>query len=203
VNAQNPQKRTSDLAGVVTNAPLSSETISDTESEESKEKSLLGNKTKRSEASHNTPRSVKYQEIISNPQSELNRIDLKSEIDSDSCFKTGRWSDAEHEVLIEALIKHGKDWKKVKKHIKTRGYFQIVQYTTRFLNRIRKLLNINFTLSYYSMNNFKKLIKQQKIKKHFNRYPQFDLDSKNYEKAKPKEQKIFLEILFFEIISIR
>jgi len=205
LNALKFQKRTS--GGNATTIPLlSSETLTEETEEsddtESEAKSFLGNKTIRSEASLINASSIKYQEITSNlPHIEQYNVDLKSKFDSNSCFETGRWSHAEHEVFIEALINHGKDWKKIKKHINSRGYFQIVQYTTRFFNRIRKLFDINFNLSFDSMNNFKKIINQQNYKNLFNQYPQCDLDSKNYAKARPKEQNIFMENLFFEIIS--
>ena len=35
-------------------------------------------------------------------------------------YKTGRWTDEEHQLFLEALLIHGKDWDLIESHIKTR-----------------------------------------------------------------------------------
>ena len=172
--------------------------IKNTSSKDKMTKRLLGKKTYRSEDSELTD-AIAYKTPIRNSSKNSKNI-LKpiKEKNSGSSYKKGRWSDAEHQLFIHALIEHGKNWHNVKKHINSRGYFQIVQYATRFLNRIRKVLNISSYLSYDSMNLFKKLNTQRKVKRVTNQNPRYDLDFRNYKNEKEKINN--LQNFFFEFI---
>jgi len=35
-------------------------------------------------------------------------------------YKTGRWTEDEHKLFLEALMIYGKDWDKIEAHVKTR-----------------------------------------------------------------------------------
>jgi hypothetical protein len=50
----------------------------------------------------------------------------------------GVWSENEHTKFIEGLTMHGKDWKRVKKVIKTRNLQQISAHADRFIRKIKK-----------------------------------------------------------------
>jgi hypothetical protein len=64
---------------------------------------------------------------------EENRIMMKSQPGEmpqlmdpiDTLNKTGRWTDAEHELFLEALLIFGKDWDLVKRHIGSRDSVHI------------------------------------------------------------------------------
>ena len=59
---------------------------------------------------------------------------------------TGKWSEEEHQRLLEALHKFGNQWKKVSQYVRTRSTTQIRSHTQKHfakmrLNELRKLAN--------------------------------------------------------------
>lgn len=57
----------------------------------------------------------------------------------------GRWHREEHLRFIEAIKKHGKDWKSVEQFIETRSGSQIRSHAQKFFNRIIKKYQIDKT----------------------------------------------------------
>lgn len=53
-------------------------------------------------------------------------------------MEQGRWTNAEHRLFLEGLIKYGNEWKMVQKHIKTRSSTQARSHAQKFLIRIKK-----------------------------------------------------------------
>lgn len=162
-----------------------------------KTQTFLGIKTNRSEAPSllSTNKSFNCAKLH---KKEIHTTDLEK-IEHLAACNYGRWSDAEHKLFIEALIRFGKNWNKIKRHIKTRNYYQVVQYTTRFFNRIRKFFDISSNVSYDSMKIFRKLIYLNQTNKHPNQDPNCDFDYNNNKDENCK--KWDLQSLFLEFIS--
>jgi len=51
---------------------------------------------------------------------------------------SGRWTQKEHEAFLEGLQQHGREWKKVAIHIKTRTSAQIRSHAQKYFARIEK-----------------------------------------------------------------
>ena len=56
----------------------------------------------------------------SEPLSQTNDKEESQNIEDKKKFKTGRWTEAEHEKFLEALLIYGKDWDQIEAHIQTR-----------------------------------------------------------------------------------
>ena len=54
-------------------------------------------------------------------------------------LRTGRWSKEEHQMFEEGLKLFGKDWQKMKVHMKTRSSGQIRSHAQKFFNQMKKL----------------------------------------------------------------
>lgn len=52
-------------------------------------------------------------------------------------FNEGRWTVDEHRRFIEAILKHGNDWKNVQNHIKTRSSTQSRSHSQKFFLKIK------------------------------------------------------------------
>ena len=50
----------------------------------------------------------------------------------------GRWTDEEQRLFIEALLKYGNDWKKIKKNIVSRNMTQVRSHAQKFLVKLKK-----------------------------------------------------------------
>jgi len=68
-------------------------------------------------------------------------------------------------VFIDAILYHGKNWKKIKQQLIKRSYYQIVQYTSRFFKRIKKALEIDEIISFDSLTLFNKYFLKKNLKK--------------------------------------
>ena len=80
------------------------------------------------------------------------------------CSKIGRWTFKEHIRYLQAIVKYGLNWKKIKKVIKTRTSNQIRSHNQKFYKKIKQCkdedLGIDFTLD--SIHNMKDVIKHIK-----------------------------------------
>ena len=96
----------------------------------------------------------------------------------------GRWTDEEHNLFLEALIKYGKDWDKIESHIKSRDAAHIRSHAQKFFTKLvkflagnksqeyidkaevyleilqRKVLKVNRRKKKYEMNNFPKILEK-------------------------------------------
>ena len=55
--------------------------------------------------------------------------------------KTGRWSDAEHNIFLEGLEKHGKQWKTISTMIGTRTVVQVRTHAQKFFQKMDRNKN--------------------------------------------------------------
>lgn len=55
-------------------------------------------------------------------------------------YNTGRWSQEEHKKFIEAIIKYGNEWKKIKEFIGSRSSTQARSHAQKFFIRLKKKL---------------------------------------------------------------
>lgn len=62
----------------------------------------------------------------------------KNSQSSRSQFNTGRWSDEEHKLFLEAILLYGNEWKKVQKYIHTRSSTQARSHAQKFFLRLKK-----------------------------------------------------------------
>ena len=53
-------------------------------------------------------------------------------------YKTGRWEYEEHKKFIDAIVKHGNDWKKVQKFVTTRSSAQSRSHAQKFFMKIKQ-----------------------------------------------------------------
>jgi SHAQKYF class myb-like DNA-binding protein len=53
---------------------------------------------------------------------------------------TGRWTKREHELFLEALKKHGKEWKKVAAMVKTRTVVQTRTHAQKYFQKVQKYI---------------------------------------------------------------
>lgn len=55
-------------------------------------------------------------------------------------YKTGRWTESEHELFLEALLIYGKDWDLIESHIKTRDAKNSRSHAQKFFFKLVKYL---------------------------------------------------------------
>ena len=56
-------------------------------------------------------------------------------------FKTGRWTDEEHDEFLEAIRLYGKDWDRIQKRLGTRDAAHCRSHAQKFLIKLEKSLN--------------------------------------------------------------
>jgi SHAQKYF class myb-like DNA-binding protein len=57
----------------------------------------------------------------------------------------GRWTKEEHEKFLEALKKHGKEWKKVAAHVGTRTVVQTRTHAQKYFQKLQKVREVLYT----------------------------------------------------------
>jgi SHAQKYF class myb-like DNA-binding protein len=65
------------------------------------------------------------------------KINFKHLKQKKNCYNIGRWTEDEHRRFIEAILKHGNEWKSVQKHIKTRSSTQSRSHSQKFFLKIK------------------------------------------------------------------
>ena len=70
-------------------------------------------------------------------QIQLNNIPKNNQNNEENIL-TGKWSDEEHELFIEGILKYGNEWKKVQQIIKTRNSAQARSHAQKFIMKIKK-----------------------------------------------------------------
>lgn len=67
-------------------------------------------------------------------------------------INNGKWTDEEHNKFVEACLKHGSNWVKIIKEIKTRSLSQIRSHAHKYLISMSSQLNISSPMSYNILN---------------------------------------------------
>ena len=77
----------------------------------------------------NTPKSSQNnQEPFDEIYVDNNPLELMPE----SNLKIGKWTEAEHALFLEALLKYGKNWVKIQEHVGTRDPKHIRSHAQKF-----------------------------------------------------------------------
>lgn len=79
----------------------------------------------------------------SDPMSQTNEKEESTKADEKKKYKTGRWTDAEHEKFLEALLIYGKDWDQIEAHIQTRDAAHARSHAQKFFMKLVKYLQGN------------------------------------------------------------
>jgi SHAQKYF class myb-like DNA-binding protein len=90
-----------------------------------------------------SPNSLDNTDEGSLPIKQNNQSDRKaeeSEHTNEGNYNTGRWSQDEHKKFIEAIIKYGNEWKKIKEFIGSRSSTQARSHAQKFFIRLKKKL---------------------------------------------------------------
>ena len=67
----------------------------------------------------------------------------ENDINNNSQFHTGRWTEDEHRKFIEGILAYGNEWKKVQQIIKTRSSTQARSHAQKFFLRVKKVIKSN------------------------------------------------------------
>ena len=87
----------------------------------------------------------KIDSMLSSLQKEGGSVDLTSPPPNttDTGVKEGRWTNEEHVLFLQALKIHGKIWKKVAAHIKTRTVIQTRTHAQKYFQKLKKDLKVS------------------------------------------------------------
>ena len=69
--------------------------------------------------------------------------DQENDINNNSQFHTGRWTEEEHRKFIDGILEYGNEWKKVQQIIKTRSSTQARSHAQKFFLRVKKVIKNN------------------------------------------------------------
>lgn len=58
----------------------------------------------------------------------------------ESKFKEGKWSEQEHNLFLEALLKYGKNWQMITQHVRTRDTNHIRSHAQKFFRKLKNYL---------------------------------------------------------------
>lgn len=78
---------------------------------------------------------------------------------------TGRWTRQEHELFLDALKRHGKEWKKVASMVKTRTVVQTRTHAQKYFQKLAKSSGGTFTTSEEVQASAEKLAKKVAMKR--------------------------------------
>lgn len=73
----------------------------------------------------------------------LNRNYEAENLNNESQFHTGRWTEEEHQKFIDGILQYGNEWKKVQQVIRTRSSTQARSHAQKFFLRIKKIIQNN------------------------------------------------------------
>ena len=65
---------------------------------------------------------------------------MSSKKSTEEKYNTGRWTQEEHKKFIEAIFKHGNEWKNIKEFIGSRSSTQARSHAQKFFIRLKKKL---------------------------------------------------------------
>lgn len=116
-------------------------------------------------------------------------------INDDPAFNSGRWSKEEHIKFVEAILKHGNEWKEVQKYVKSRSSTQARSHAQKFFLKLKKSDALNSTsqdigISIQSLHN---ITNQMNVDDYFNTLKV--LHDAPYEKSKSKLKKSIVHSL--------
>ena len=69
--------------------------------------------------------------------------DQENDINNNSQFHIGRWTEEEHRKFIDGILEYGNEWKKVQQIIKTRSSTQARSHAQKFFLRVKKVIKNN------------------------------------------------------------
>lgn len=61
-------------------------------------------------------------------------------ISSDFLLVAGRWNKEEHDLFVEGLSRHGKEWKRIAQMIPTRTVVQIRTHAQKYFQKLEKVI---------------------------------------------------------------
>lgn len=70
-----------------------------------------------------------------------------------SALNTGRWSDKEHQLFLQGLKLHGRNWKAIAEHVKSRSHVQIRTHAQKYFIKEQKSGATNISISDASESN--------------------------------------------------
>ena len=72
---------------------------------------------------------------------EENIDNIESSNEKEIKYKTGRWTEEEHENFLKGLIEYGNDWKMVQKKVKTRSSSQSRSHAQKYFLKIKNIVS--------------------------------------------------------------
>ena len=90
----------------------------------------------------NSPNYISDEYLNSTDKKNTNN-DQENDINNNSQFHTGRWTEEEHRKFIEGILEYGNEWKKVQQIIKTRSSTQARSHAQKFFLRVKKVIKNN------------------------------------------------------------
>ena len=54
---------------------------------------------------------------------------------------TGRWTNEEHQLFLQAVQMHNKDWEKIQKFVKTRDTPNIRAHSQKYVEKIKRKID--------------------------------------------------------------
>lgn len=136
--------------------------------------------TENDESSENKQNTSKKEETPKEKNNEINEI--KSNLES---RESGRWTNEEHLLFLEGLVKYGNEWKSVQNHIKTRTATQARSHAQKYFIKLRKdLMNESSDTD----------VIKDKLIEHFSYHLK--------ERFNPSDSKVFVNKLFKLIFPV-
>ena len=91
---------------------------------------------------NNSPNYISDEYLNSTDKKNTNN-DQENDINNNSQFHTGRWTEEEHRKFIDGILEYGNEWKKVQQIIKTRSSTQARSHAQKFFLRVKKVIKNN------------------------------------------------------------
>ena len=91
---------------------------------------------------NNSPNYISDEYLNSTDKKNTNN-DQENDINNNSQFHTGRWTEEEHRKFIDGILENGNEWKKVQQIIKTRSSTQARSHAQKFFLRVKKVIKNN------------------------------------------------------------
>jgi len=98
--------------------------------------------TSNNSKNNNSPNYISDEYMNSSDKKNSNN-DQENDINNNSQFHTGRWTEEEHRKFIDGILEYGNEWKKVQQIIKTRSSTQARSHAQKFFLRVKKVIKNN------------------------------------------------------------